>query len=505
MCSVFWVLFCLLSSFGNLTGQCNLPFSFEIQQVDANVVQHPSTIISPGVIHRYYTETATPCALEIDFDFNDKPACDPKLFGQVVLDNITPAPAHNIQLFQVGNPTMIEENKSGDCASDYTFCTEETAPFQLIAEQHPGFTQCLCQTSPTGVSTFDLVLINRHILGIQNFNGPNIWVAGDANQSSSITTIDIAFIRQCILGIINQFPNSTNSWRYVKESYVYSNLQSPLASLPSPFTANLIDVPNPPSGVYGNFYAIKTGDVNLNCDCSDFRMPSQEAWLHMETEKATEEEVRVELRLHTPVNAIALQFALQFDPELFQFKGIVPNEENGVGMDAFSVERASKGELRFAWFPHDGVTPIGPDGRLFEVVLEPVGRTEASIQPLRIAPDTLLYPTAYADDFSGEEIYLVGRYLNVSERSKVAVSQHVFVSPNPATDEAMVRIDAGNIGGATTIFVYDLQGRVMTVKAVELGPNLNAVSISSGDWPTGTYRVVLAHNGVVLSTTFVKI
>ena len=329
-------------------------------------------------------------------------------------------------------------------------------------------------------------------------------IAADANHSKSITTFDIAEIRKCILGIINQFPSGANSWRYLQESWVFINPQAPFGPL-DPYSGNSIDVPNPPTGTYGNFYAIKTGDVNLNCDCSDNRLPTQEAWLHMSTEQVTDKEVRVELQLHAPINAIALQFALQFDTERYKFKGIVPNDEHGVGMDAFSVEKASKGDIRFAWFPHDGVTPIGPDGRLFEVILEPLGRTDALAQPLRIAPDSVLYPTAYANDFSGEEIYLVSRHMNVVERANAATSQDVFVTPNPATDEVVVRIDAGNVGGTTSVFIYDLQGRAMTVKPVELSPNLNAVPISVGDWPTGTYRVVLAHHGVVFSTSFVKI
>ncbi|MDW8231136.1 MAG: hypothetical protein RMJ33_14985, partial [Saprospiraceae bacterium] len=52
-----------------------------------------------------------------------------------------------------------------------------------------------------GVSTFDLVLINKHILGLEPLNSPYKMIAADANNSRSITTFDIVELRKLILGI----------------------------------------------------------------------------------------------------------------------------------------------------------------------------------------------------------------------------------------------------------------------------------------------------------------
>lgn len=63
-----------------------------------------------------------------------------------------------------------------------------------------------------GVSTFDLVLISKHILGLETLDSP--WYsAADANKSNSVTTFDIVGIRKLILGIYPAFPNNT-SWRF---------------------------------------------------------------------------------------------------------------------------------------------------------------------------------------------------------------------------------------------------------------------------------------------------
>src|SRR5690606_38908605 len=52
-----------------------------------------------------------------------------------------------------------------------------------------------------GVTTFDLVLISKHILGSEPLNSPYKMIAADANKSGSITTFDIVEFRKLILGI----------------------------------------------------------------------------------------------------------------------------------------------------------------------------------------------------------------------------------------------------------------------------------------------------------------
>lgn len=66
-----------------------------------------------------------------------------------------------------------------------------------------------------GVTTFDLVLINKHILNQQLFTNVYQALAADANGSGTITPFDIVEIRKIILGINDTFPNAP-SWRFVR-------------------------------------------------------------------------------------------------------------------------------------------------------------------------------------------------------------------------------------------------------------------------------------------------
>ena len=65
----------------------------------------------------------------------------------------------------------------------------------------------------SGVTTFDLVKISKHILGLEILNEPWQLAAADMNCNGTITTFDIVIGRKLILGIDNEFPCST--WRFI--------------------------------------------------------------------------------------------------------------------------------------------------------------------------------------------------------------------------------------------------------------------------------------------------
>ena len=107
-----------------------------------------------------------------------------------------------------------------------------------------------------GVSTFDLVLINKHILGITTFDSPYKYIAADVNQSGTITAFDMVQLRQLILNISSEFPNS-ESWRFIDASFEFS--ENPLADNFNEYKSvnNLSD-----DMMHNDFIAIKVGDVN---------------------------------------------------------------------------------------------------------------------------------------------------------------------------------------------------------------------------------------------------
>jgi len=65
-----------------------------------------------------------------------------------------------------------------------------------------------------GVSTLDLILVQKHLLGVQTFDSAYKYIAADVNQSNHVSAIDLIVIRKLILGIYDEFP-SDMSWNFV--------------------------------------------------------------------------------------------------------------------------------------------------------------------------------------------------------------------------------------------------------------------------------------------------
>lgn len=98
-----------------------------------------------------------------------------------------------------------------------------------------------------GVTTFDIVLIAKHILGTELFLDPNQIIAADVNKSGTITALDIVEIRKIILQIDDKFSSGEN-WI---------------------FDPNEVIVTYAPYSVI-EFTGIKLGDVNDSADPNNF-------------------------------------------------------------------------------------------------------------------------------------------------------------------------------------------------------------------------------------------
>ncbi len=87
-----------------------------------------------------------------------------------------------------------------------------------------------------GISTYDLVLISRHILGLEALT-PWKVLAADINCNGSVTAFDIVTARKLILGIDTSLP--CNKWRFVAEPVI-----------------------NTANGTCLNFRGVKIGEIN---------------------------------------------------------------------------------------------------------------------------------------------------------------------------------------------------------------------------------------------------
>lgn len=136
---------------------------------------------------------------------------------------------------------------------------------EFSAENLPG-----CQTHTVaperndnplnGVSTFDLLLISKHILGAEPLDSPLKMLAADANRSRSITSFEICLSANSSLALTRP-SRATKSWRFLPKIYVFKHPDNPLLdTVPESMTVNVLT--NWATGL--DFTGIKVGDVNWN-------------------------------------------------------------------------------------------------------------------------------------------------------------------------------------------------------------------------------------------------
>jgi len=110
-----------------------------------------------------------------------------------------------------------------------------------------------------GVSEIDLFLIREHLLGRTPFTDLYEYIAADATQNDTISTLDYIDIAQALLG----FSGAYLGWEFVEvTSYSISNTTPPSLST----VENSYTFTNLTSTGSASFYGIKIGDVNYTCE-----------------------------------------------------------------------------------------------------------------------------------------------------------------------------------------------------------------------------------------------
>jgi hypothetical protein len=245
-----------------------------------------------------------------------------------------------------------------------------------------------------GVSTFDLVLISKHILGIEVLNSPYKMIAADANKSNSITTFDIVELRKLILGVYTELPN-IGSWRFVDKAY---NLPAnPFAPPAFPETRTLNNVV---SADMQDFVAIKIGDLNGNAVANSKpanRPTTSIAW-EMQSASAKGHTLLVPIRYTGADMLEAIQLGLRFDPDKLKLKGTVIGEVPGFLPENFNLAEADKGILKANWVLWADALQIKPGQVLFYLNFEVKDALPEDATSLLQLDDNLMENIAWRTD-----------------------------------------------------------------------------------------------------------
>ncbi|MCB0630233.1 MAG: hypothetical protein R2824_12875 [Saprospiraceae bacterium] len=147
-----------------------------------------------------------------------------------------------------------------------TVAIQTTGPdgHYILSGLEPGFGYTITPSRNddplNGLSNFDLVLISKHVLGIQLLDSPYKMIAADIDQSQNISVADVIELRRLLLNINAHFTNNT-SWRFVDTAYQFPDTANPWTEpIPEIISINSLE----PAIANLDFVAIKIGDVSLD-------------------------------------------------------------------------------------------------------------------------------------------------------------------------------------------------------------------------------------------------
>ncbi len=317
-----------------------------------------------------------------------------------------------------------------------------------------------------GVTTLDLVLIQRHIFALERLNSPYKLIAADINRSDHITARDLIELRKLILGINEGLPDNT-SWRFVDSQYDFPELSDPwFEEFPEDYSIDSLN-----ADMLIDFVGVKIGDVN-NDVIANSNLSEDETSLARKLTLKIEEQIMKSGELGTIKvfgsgysDISGMQGTLEFNPEVIE---IVNIEAKSIDLDAskhFNLSNQDQGWMSFSYNDFE-VQSRDEDELLFEIKL----RTKKEISSQDIF--TLSSKITPLQAYRGFD-QLIDVKLDYSLVDKTRI---ISVNPNPWVERSEILFELENEGKVEWEF-YDLNGNLISKKSEYYESGINSLEI----------------------------
>ena len=307
-----------------------------------------------------------------------------------------------------------------------------------------------------GVSTVDIVLIQKHILGFDALDSPYKLIAADANNDQNITGVDIVEIRKLILGLISEY-TSNDSWRFVDKDAYMDHL------FPWPFIENANINALAQDMMTEDFIGIKIGDVNATAQ-ANYSDPNPSS------RSSQNLQLGIKATIDGKFEIIALEdveefYGMQFSMHL---PGGISNIESGkLEIFNYNFNQVKKDEIRFSYSSALS-KKIGVNDVLFTI--------HPSKEDIwtEIQLTHTLKPRAYIEK-TLEEFNIQLKPVIQEPQSEFTVNN---MYPNPFHEFITLDIHSKNKADYT-IEIIDIQGKVCYQKSYNLNRGINTITVNS--------------------------
>lgn len=319
-----------------------------------------------------------------------------------------------------------------------------------------------------GVSTLDLIQIQKHILGKKALESPYQLIAADVNGNNSISVLDMVELRKLLLGIYTEFPHNT-SWRFGTAHPEWEGIYPWGFKETIEIEALNNDVKD------ANFKAVKIGDVNGDAKTqlqSNEIISRSGSILQLQIKDIpiiAGTETRFDITSVNFKDIAGLQFALDINE--FKLEKVISGKIN-VADDNFSI--SPDGILRISW---DNIQPISieSDEVLFSLLMTPYASGQLS-DMLHLNLSAL-----EAEAYIGDEVERIGLGLELITPDNTKNDNVLFQNePNPFSRNTTIRFQLSESCQAS-IKLFDLSGRVLKDITGYFEKGMNSVEISNKD------------------------
>lgn len=318
-----------------------------------------------------------------------------------------------------------------------------------------------------GVTTADIVKIQKHILGQEKIISPYKLIAADVNKSGSITAKDISDIRKLILGVTADIPGNT-SWRFVDQSYSFND---PLNAMNETFPESYIIKPLM-SDMKVNFIGIKIGDINESAKTRGLNqnvvIRSQHPLeLGLENQKLEAGQIYdAIITLKNCSEFLGFQSTFDFNPKAIQILDVIGFESTGFTDANANLSKMAQGLMSVCWNGKlDDYTP------LFRIrfLAKDYGQLA---QYLKLSSAVTPSLAINISDDQEEQVSLIYNQWTKSPDFNVMQNE-----PNPMVNESTIDVFIPSQGEAK-LSIYDATGKVYYQEAKLMQKGINRFTVS---------------------------
>lgn len=392
--------------------------------------------------------------------------------GTILTENGTPL--ESVELFLSGG---IEDTLMCDVTGYFNFPEVPAGDSYEVTPHKNTFHK-------NGVSTFDLIYIQRHVLNIQYLDSPYKIIAADVNKSGGITGFDIVQMRKLILQIDTVYSNNT-SWRFVDASYAFADPTQPLGeSFPESITIAHLEADQNNL----EFIGIKIGDVNGNANPAQFggvveaRNEKEPLRLKIEDELLESgEHYRIPIRMTEARTLMGYQFTLDFDRDALQLLKIEAGDLPDLTADNFGWTFEQEGAITANWA---SIREVEIEAEAVLFYLQVKTKKAGQIGDLLKINSRFLQAEAYNDAFEIVDVILEAN--RVGEKQEIA-SKLGQNSPNPMVEQTTIDLYMAEMGVARLVLL-SADGRIVRVMEQEWATGAHQVVLQRSDFPSaGVY------------------